>query len=82
MLNDSGKKRNREKEMDAYAAELARAHKGSLQLEQKYEMLENASPVGAKSSNNAVEHLGAGVFLEKYTPAIDDVSKNRQLLEE
>jgi hypothetical protein len=62
--------------MDAYAAELVRAHEGSLELEQLYLDEGDALPVGHTSANEAVEHLGAGVFLEKDTLAIDPDSKS------
>ena len=78
ILNDEGKKWKRAKEMDNYAVELIRAHQGSLELEEEYKSSGNYFDVGAESSNGAVVHLGAGVFLEKDTPGIDDDSRRKQ----
>ena len=65
----------RTEDVDNYANKLIQAHEGSLDLEQRYREEGDRLPVGTKSSNGAVEHLGAGVFLEMFTPGIDNDSR-------
>ena len=54
----------RDQQMDAYANELLVLHGGSLELEDR--RATTSLQVGEKSSNGRVEHIGEGVFVDRY----------------
>ena len=64
---DDGGDWDRDERMDLYAAELLELYAGSLELEAQGDEL----PVGIRSTNERVEHVGEGVFIEHNTIGVD-----------
>ena len=70
--NDSNKEEwIRVEEMDSYVAELLKAHRASIELEELETTSGDELAPDTVSSSGSVEHLCAGVFLAPHTPPID-----------
>ena len=70
--NDSNKEEwIRVEEMDSYVAELLKAHRASIELEELEATSGDELARDTVSSCGSVEHFGAGVFLAPHTPPIN-----------